>query len=199
MRALILADLHFTDWNKWQAFLQIDRSRFDILILLGDIDIMLLESIKKNFADMPMLGVHGNHDYPGDLSHFGIADIHGKVATFKETRFLGIEGCVRYKAGDAPIHEQKDITALLEAMPPVDIVLSHNSPKDIHDKPDIAHVGYEGLRSYMDTHHPKYVLHGHQHTTKRTVVNQTEVINIYGGVLFDMESGQLEQILTVDE
>lgn len=199
MRALILADLHFSDWYKWQSFLQIDRSRFDIIFLLGDIDIMLLESIKKNFADVPMLGVHGNHDYPGDLSHFEILDVHGKVATFKETRFLGVEGCVRYKSGEAPIHEQEEITALLQAMPPVDIVLSHNSPRGIHDKPDTAHVGYKGLRSYIDRHAPKYVFHGHQHGNQRTMVGQTEVINIYGGVLFDMESGQLEQILDVDE
>lgn len=199
MRALILADLHFTDWNKWQTFLQIDRSRFDIIFLLGDIDIMLLESIKKHFAEKPIIGVHGNHDYPGDLSHFGIADIHGRVGNFKGTRFLGVEGCVRYKAGEAPIHEQKDITTLLQAMPPVDIVLSHNSPKGIHDKPDIAHVGYEGLRSYIDNHQPKYVLHGHQHTNQRTMVGSTEVINIYGGVLFDTESGQIQQLLHVDE
>lgn len=198
MRFLILADLHFTDADKWKAFLEIECWRFDAVLLLGDIDILLLQSIKENFKDKPMIGVLGNHDYPGDLAHFSIPDIHGKRAQMKGYRFLGVEGCVRYKAGEAPIHEQEAITDLLRSIPEVDIVLSHNSPKGIHDKLDAAHVGYEGLLDYMVEHMPAYVFHGHQHRNIRTRYKETEVIGVYGGIVFDTDGAEIEVVLEVD-
>lgn len=198
MRFLILADLHFADSEKWKTFLSIDRSLFECALLLGDIDILLLESIKKHFSDKPIVGVHGNHDYPGDLTHFGIPDIHGKSGTINDLSILGIEGCVRYKAGEAPIHEQEDIIELLEGSPKVDIVISHNSPRGIHDKEDKAHVGYEGLLRYIEEKRPAFVFHGHQHKNIQTHYLDTRIIGFYGGHLFDTVTGETAWVLEVD-
>lgn len=198
VRFLILADLHFTDADKWKQFLAIEPWRFDAVLLLGDIDILLLQSIKENFKNKPMIGVLGNHDYPGDLQYVGIPDIHGKRARMKGWTFLGVEGCIRYKAGEAPLHEQDEITNLLRSMPEVDIVLSHNSPKGIHDKPDAAHVGYEGLLAYMDEFAPAYLFHGHQHRNSVTRYKETQVIGVYGGILFDTDVDKTERVLEVD-
>jgi uncharacterized protein len=129
--------------------------------LLGDIDIMYLKSIREHFSDKPIIGVLGNHDYQGDLEYYGIVNIHGALNIIGNLRFIGIEGCVRYKKEDAPIHTQEEISHLLQTLPCADIVISHNSPKGIHDKPGIAHEGYIGLIQYMDTHLPQYLLHGH--------------------------------------
>lgn len=198
LRFLVFADLHFVDYTKWRAFLEIDRSRFDAVLLLGDIDIMFLKSIKENFSNKAMIGVLGNHDFLGDLIYYGIPDLHGKIATFSEMTFLGIEGCIRYKKEEAPLHEQHDISSMLEDMKSVDIVLSHNSPKGIHDKPDLAHEGYEGLLTYMEHQKPKYILHGHQHKNIQTTYCQTEVLGLYGGWIFDYETGELECVLDLE-
>lgn len=198
MKFLILADLHFTDPEKWRKFLSIDQSLFDCILLLGDIDIMYLESLKKHFGDKPMVGVHGNHDYPGDLTHFGIPDIHGKSGKINDLTILGVEGCVRYKGGEAPLHEQGEIMDLLDGSPKVDIVISHNSPKGIHDKSDTAHVGYYGLLRYIEEKRPAYVFHGHQHQDIRTQYLDTEIIGFYGGHLFNAVTGATELVLEVD-
>lgn len=199
MKLLILSDLHFTDYGKWNQFLEIDRNSFDIVLLLGDIDIMQLQSIKKNFKEKPMLGIHGNHDYPGDLTHMKIQDLHGKWAKFQNSTFLGVEACVRYKKGEAPLHEQDEISELLKRMPEVNIVMSHNSPFSIHDNQDNAHVGYEGLLRYIEEKKPNYVFHGHQHKNIRSRHHDTEVIGVYGGVIFDTNTLSLVKVLNVDE
>lgn len=198
MRFLVFADLHFVDYSKWRTFLEMDRSRFDAILLLGDIDIMFLKSIKENFKNKAMIGVLGNHDFPGDLTHYEIPDIHGKRVTFGELSFVGVEGCVRYKKEEAPMHEQEDITEILTNLSYADIVLSHNSPLGIHDKHDRAHVGYEGLRLYLKEKKPKYVLHGHQHKNIQTTCFQTEVLGLYGGWIFNSETGELECVLDLE-
>lgn len=199
MKALVFADLHFVDYEVWRKFLSIDHSTFDVIWILGDIDIMFLKSISENFKDKQMLGVLGNHDYLGDLEHYQIGNIHGKQALMRDLSLIGIEGCIRYKKGnDMPLHSQEEITNLLELLPYSDIVLSHNSPKGIHDKLDIAHEGYEGLIHYMDKHKPKYVLHGHQHKNIRSKYKESEVIGLYGGFIFDTNTGKFEKVLDLE-
>ena len=198
MKFLVFADLHFVDYSKWRAFLEIDRSRFDAILLLGDIDIMFLKSIKENFKNKAMIGVLGNHDFLGDLTYYEIPDIHGKRAVFGELSFVGVEGCVRYKKEEAPMHEQEDIIRILEEMSPSDIVLSHNSPFGIHDKADRAHVGYQGLLTYMNDKKPRYLLHGHQHKNIKTTYCETDVYGLYGGWLFDSDTGELDCVLDLE-
>ena len=78
MKILLLADLHYVDFFTWQDFLKIDRNKFDIIITLGDIDIMFLQSLTKKFPNKRIIGVHGNHDYIGDLEYLKIENMHGK-------------------------------------------------------------------------------------------------------------------------
>ncbi|PLS19381.1 Ser/Thr protein phosphatase [Bacillus sp. M6-12] len=199
MKLLVFADLHFVDYFKWREFLNIDHNRFDAVLLLGDIDIMFLKSIKENFSDKPIAGVLGNHDYPGDLEYYEIPNLHGKTAKIGDCRLLGVEGCVRYKRGEAPIHEQEEIKELLRNSPAVNMVLSHNSPKGIHDKAGIAHEGYEGLIEYMDNHSPLFILHGHQHINKRTKYKNTTVLGLYGGVILDTDNATTEIVLDLEQ
>lgn len=198
MRFLVLADLHFVDYSKWRTFLEIERNRFDAILLLGDIDIMFLKSIKENFATKVMIGVLGNHDFHGDLTYYEIPDIHGKRAVFGEMSIVGVAGCVRYKKEDAPMYEQEDIVHILKELSPSDKVISHNSPYGIHDKPDKAHVGYQALLTFMEEKKPRYLLHGHQHKNRKSTYCQTEVYGLYGGWLFDSKTGELECVLDLE-
>ena len=37
-------------------------------------------------------------------------------------------------------------------------------PRGVNDDPDDpAHIGFEGLRSWVDEHHPRHIVHGHVH------------------------------------
>lgn len=69
---------------------------------------------------------------------------------------------------------------MLAAFPPVDIFLSHNSPRGIHDREDEVHYGFEGLTTYISKENPAFVIHGHQHVNKETQVGDTQVIGVYG-------------------
>jgi uncharacterized protein len=200
LKLLVFADLHFVDYFKWREFLTIDHARFDAVLLLGDIDIMFLKSITENFTDKPIAGVLGNHDYKGDLEYYEISNLHGKVKEVGTCKILGVEGCVRYKKRDSetPLYEQEEIRELLETLSYADIVASHNSPKGIHDRAGIAHEGYEGLIEYMNTHSPRYVLHGHQHINQRTSHENTIVIGMYGGLIFDTDTGETELVLDLN-
>lgn len=196
----MFADLHFVDYFKWKELLSIDHSRFDAVLLLGDIDVMFLKSIEENFRDKPIAGVLGNHDYKGDLEYYELANLHRVVRQIGTCKVLGVEGCVRYKKRDkeTPLYEQEEITYLLENLPYADIVASHNSPKTIHDKAGIAHEGYEGLIGYMEKHSPKYVLHGHQHINQITRYKNTIVMGMYGGLILDTLTGEIELVLDLN-
>jgi hypothetical protein len=42
----------------------------------------------------------------------------------------------------------------MSAFPPVDIFISHNSPRGIHERNDDAYAGFDGLINYMFEHKP---------------------------------------------
>jgi Icc-related predicted phosphoesterase len=69
---------------------------------------------------------------------------------------------------------------LLANLPPVDVVVSHNSPQGIHDREDEVHYGFEGLRLYMGRAKPNVLVHGHQGVDKETPVGDTRVIGVCG-------------------
>ena len=68
----------------------------------------------------------------------------------------------------------------LSVFPAVDILLSHNSPRGVHDREDQIHCGFDELRTYIDKARPKVLVHGHQHVDRETSVGETGVIGVYG-------------------
>lgn len=198
MKFLLLSDLQGVMYHDWQNFMQMNTEDIDVVATMGDIDTLFLKSISEKFADKPRIGVLGNHDYKGDLEYFNLQNIHNKPIRLNDMTIVGLEGCVRYKSEkDAPLHTQEEIHQICSVLPPCEIVFSHNSPYLIHDKDDLAHEGYTGLRDYIDKHQPSYVFHGHQHINNITQYNSTTVIGIYGGWIWDTESDSLKQVLSV--
>ena len=44
------------------------------------------------------------------------------------------------------------------------MLICHCPPRGVNDDPDDpAHIGFEGLRDWVDRHHPRHILHGHTH------------------------------------
>ena len=58
--------------------------------------------------------------------------------------------------------------------------ISHNSPRKIHDKEDRVHFGFRALNTYIKTKKPEFVIHGHQHINKTSLVGDTFVIGVCG-------------------
>lgn len=199
MKLLLLSDLQGINYEDWRNLLSMDSVQYDATILLGDIEDLLLKSIKEHLSKKPLFGILGNHDYEGDLEYFEIENVHGREITMGDMRFAGLKGSVRYKAGDFPMLTQNEASLYCRSFDDVDILISHNSPKGIHDKPDIAHEGFEGLLEYIRDHQPKYAIHGHQHMNISTWVGETQVIGIYGGILLDTKTGERKHLLRIGE
>lgn len=197
MKLLILADLHCVHYDDWINFIKIDKSSFDCILLLGDIDILYLKSISEVFKNKIILGVLGNHDNFGDLEYYDLLNIHNKVISFNNVSFLGVEGSVKYKKENAPMHSQEEVLNIINGIDYVDVVISHNSPKGVHDKNDIAHQGYEAITNYIYDKKPKVCLHGHQHINKVSKIGSTLIIGVYGGSILDLDTLNLEKVLDI--
>jgi len=85
------------------------------------------------------------------------------------------------------LYDQLEVDGFLSTFPPVNIFLSHNSPRRIHEREDGVHYGFEGMNSYIKKARPKPVVHGHQHIDREPSVGETVVIGIYGHRLIGIE------------
>src|SRR5690606_881104 len=106
-------------------------------------------------------------------------DMHTMIWDFKGYRFGGFQGCVRYKDNpQAIMYTQQQADQLMKNFPPVDIFLSHCPPRGINDEDEVAHQGFDCLRSYLDQHQPKLRLHGHTYPTSDTLISQHQPTRI---------------------
>lgn len=202
MKILFLADIHSIDIDEWRKFLEVDRDKFDLIITLGDIDRSLLKSLVGGFEDKDIVGVLGNHDRLDELWAVGITNMHNLIAEISEDikTIYGLSGSVRYSdKKDRSMFKQEEIVELLDRTDRYGMIVSHNSPFGIHDDLiDDTHVGYIGLRTYIEENSPKYCVHGHQHKNIVTVVNETTVIGVYGGIILNTETNEIERILELE-
>jgi Icc-related predicted phosphoesterase len=111
--------------------------------------------------------VKGNHDTPTPFPE-GITDLHLRKVEFGGLTFGGFNGSWKYKPRGHFPYEQAEATALIERLPAVDILVSHNSPRHVHDKEDETHYGFEGLNTYITRHQSRLLLHGHSHVNRES-------------------------------
>ena len=158
MRVLALADQR----PPLDPALMAKRLHVDAVVLLGDLDRAWIESLRM--LGIPRIGVHGNHDEEGLLTELEVEDLHGRRTSVGGMSVAGFEGCVRYGRGGPHQYTQRQATKLARKLPAADVLIAHCPPAGINDDPeDPAHVGFEGLRAWVDRHQPKHLLHGHVH------------------------------------
>ena len=158
MRVLALADKR----PPMDPALMAEQMGVQAVICLGDLDRAWIESLTG--LAIPKLGVHGNHDPPDLLREVEVEDLHGRRTSLFGRTVAGFEGCVRYGKGGPHHYTQKQASKLARRLPAADILICHCPPLGINDDPeDPAHVGFEGLRAWVDRHHPRHILHGHTH------------------------------------
>jgi Icc-related predicted phosphoesterase len=113
-------------------------------------------------------------------------DLHRRTRAHAGVTFGGLNGSWRYKPRGHFLHDQDEVAAWLAAFPPVDVLLSHNSPRGIHDREDEVHCGFAALSDYVLRARPKILLHGHQHVNAETRLENTRIIGVYGHKLIEL-------------
>ena len=178
MNLLILADMDDFHWPH-------GGGRADLLLACGDLSDQLILEAAQAYGNPRILAVKGNHDLPAPFP-CPIEDLHLKVVEVGGLRIGGFNGCWKYKSRGAFLYDQAEAHQLLADFPPVDILLTHNSPRGIHDREDGIHQGFDALTDYIHLHEPRMVIHGHQHIDRETKVGRTTVIGVYGQRLLEL-------------
>ena len=160
---------------------------------------------KKESASSHLLGEGPGGSMNMYRNSFGATYIGDKVKYIKNKNLIiaGLGGSRRYNKGDNQYNEFQMRLKMLKMMPRLywnkmrhgrylDILLTHASPRGIHDKEDPCHVGFKAFLWFMDKFKPRYLLHGHIHlyslNDKRvTQYKDTTVINTYDHYLIDFE------------
>ena len=167
MRVLALADQR----PALDPALMALKLHVDAVLLLGDLDRAWIESLAE--ARVPRLGVHGNHDEPGLLEELGIDNLHRRQLSLGPLTVAGFEGCVKYGRGGPHQYTQRQASKLARKLPGADVLIAHCPPAGINDDPDDpAHVGFDGLRDWVERYRPKHVLHGHVHPMPGQVIER---------------------------
>lgn len=169
MRAFVIAD------RAPQGSIRqiISDNQIDIIITLGDLTHSDLSELSL-ITNIPKIGVYGNHCLGTYMEPLGIINMHLQTYSYGGLLFGGFQGCVRYKQNpEAIMYSQQEASELMKGFPQVDVFLSHAPPYGINDEPEeLAHQGFYGLRTYLDTLPPKMWLHGHTYPTEETIIKQ---------------------------
>lgn len=94
----------------------------------------------------------------------------------KKTPLLlaGMSGSIRYNKGQCQYTDFQMKMKLLKIVPRLilnkikygrylDILMTHASPRHIHDKEDPCHLGFECYNWFLNKYKPSYMVHGHIH------------------------------------
>lgn len=181
-RALVIADRR--PQPPLRQWLETDH---DLVITLGDLDIHLLDPLFSH--PKPKVGVYGNHCVRY-MDKLAIENLHLREWKWQGLSFIGVEGCPRYKKGPYQ-YTQDEMSQMLEDAPRADVVISHSPPYGVHDafeEPDDAlHHGWHALSSYIKTHNPRLVLHGHTYPDQNiTMIENTAIVYVSGAAIVEL-------------
>jgi Icc-related predicted phosphoesterase len=174
VRALVLADKP----PPMDPALMARKLHADVVILLGDLDRAWIESLAG--LRIPRVGVHGNHDEKDLLKELDVQDLHGRSVQVERLTMAGFEGCVKYGRGGEHQYTQKQASKMARKLPGAEVLICHCPPEGFNDDPDDpAHIGFEGLRDWVDRHQPRHVLHGHVHPMPGQVVDHVGDVRVH--------------------
>ena len=183
----------------WDYYTPGRLSEYDLIISCGALNAKYL-SFLVTMAKCPVLYVHGNHDVNYDqVPPEGCDCIDGHIVEYNGIRILGLGGCRRYHPGP---HQYSDsemrrrilrLSWQLKRLGGVDIVVTHAPPAGLGDDEDPAHWGFDALVSFLDKYRPKFLVHGHVHTSYNHQIprvieyGDTKVLNACERYVFEIE------------
>lgn len=165
MQILVVADIESK--YIWDYF---DKERFkdiELVISCGDLKASYL-SFLVTMIPVPVLYVHGNHDYRYSTNPpEGCDSIEDKIITYKGVRIAGLGGSMEYRGGMHQYTEeqmQKRVNKLLKnAKNSIDILVTHASAYQLGDGEGMCHMGFKCFYDVYEKALPLYHLHGHNH------------------------------------
>jgi Icc-related predicted phosphoesterase len=193
----------------------------DLVLCAGDLPMDYLEFIVSSL-NKSLLFVFGNHNltelhrYKNSntiISHkwseleaaYGSGAVHIGSKIKKEEGLLiaGLGGSMRYNLGENQYTEFQMKLEILKLIPALifnrifrgrflDILLTHASPRGIHDKADPCHRGFKSFLWFMRVFKPKYLIHGHIHLydlsdLRATRYQDTLVVNAFSHYIIETE------------
>jgi Icc-related predicted phosphoesterase len=198
------------------------RERFsdiDVILSAGDLPMDYLEFIVSSL-NKPLYFVFGNHNLKeyayyteksgfaslaNEEGHHSSGGIHIGFKVKREENLLiaGLGGSIMYNKGENQYTDFQMRMRIIKLIPRLvlnrifrgrylDILLTHASPKGIHDKEDPCHRGFGSFLWFMRVFKPKYLIHGHIHlydlsAVRTTQYQDTMVINAYSHFIIDTE------------
>ena len=151
----------------------------DVLVSCGDLPDQTVLRAAQRCRCRQILAVKGNHDSSAPFAP-PIVDLHLHTHVIQGITFGGFCGAWKYKPRGHYLFEQSEVERALAAFPPVDVFVTHNSPRLVHDRDDDVHIGFGAFNSYLARTHPRWLFHGHQHLNAETTVGATRVTGTYG-------------------
>ena len=213
MMLKVLAVTDEVDPRIYSTSLRQRMGDVDLVISCGDVPASYLEYL-TDALHRDVYYVLGNHaeelvreGQRGEPRHpLGGTDVGFKVVTDKRTGviFAGLPGSPRYSEND-PVQftETQMKLRILRMMPKLlwnrfrhgramDVLITHSPPRDVGDREDPAHRGFEAIRKLIQWAQPRYHLHGHVHLYDRSEshinrLHSTEVINVYPYQRLDLQ------------
>ena len=156
------------------------------LVLIGNFvaarrsDSRATASVTPSTSNRTLAGrITATHDSSGPFQT-PIRDLHLNVFQFRNVKFGGFCGAWKYKPRGNYLFEDNEVEKHLSNFPPVDIFITHNSPRLVHDRDDEVHIGFAAFNHYMERARPKFMLHGHQHENIESRIGITRIIGTYG-------------------
>lgn len=195
-------------------------SEIDMILCAGDLPMEYIDFVVSSL-NKPAYFIFGNHNlqefrfyHEVDKLEFheqySMKHAHGAAyAGFKVIRengllIAGVSGSIRYNNGKNQYTEKEMKSKLIKMIPALiynkikygrylDIFLTHASPKDIHDKPDPCHKGFECYRWFLKKFKPTYMIHGHIHLydiqdIRVSKFEETTIINAYSHYVLDTDN-----------
>ncbi|MDR0689504.1 MAG: metallophosphoesterase [Spirochaetaceae bacterium] len=191
----------------------------DLVLSAGDLPMEYLEFIVSSL-NKSLFFVFGNHNLAelhryrkSDtvIPHKWIEDetVYGSGATHIGSRvkeeegliIAGLGGSMRYNRGENQYTDFQMKLEILKLIPAMiinrifrgrflDILLTHASPRGIHDKADLCHRGFKSFLWFMRVFKPKYLIHGHIHLydlsdIRTTRYQDTLVVNAFSHYVID--------------
>ena len=179
----------------------------------GDLPTGYLEFL-ADALNKPVYFVLGNHaeellrggDRGKAKKPLGAIDLGGKVVQDPTTGLImaGFPGSPRYGEREPAQYSEWEIWLMIARMTPrllwnrarygraLDVLVTHAPPRNVGDRDDYAHRGYEALRYFLQTFQPPIQLHGHIHLYDRSVpceqqYEQTRVVNVFPYRVIELE------------
>jgi Icc-related predicted phosphoesterase len=219
MRAAGMKILCISDQIDPLVYTNTIKDRFgdvDIVLSAGDLPMDYLDFVVSSL-NKPVFFVFGNHNL-NTLPYYtnkampiiyeeepyqgsGAVHVGSRVVRQDDLIIAGLGGSMRYNRGDNQFTESQMTREIFKLIPALlfnrvfrgrylDILLTHSSPRGIHDREDRCHWGFKIFLWFMRTFKPKYLIHGHIHLyslsdVRVTDYGETRVINAFSHYVID--------------